>query len=336
MVRNYIAERNSLNIGIAVGIVLILALLPLGLGGGMMELFIRLFLFISLVASWNVMSYTGYINFGHIAFYGTGAYVVGLGITIFELPIIVAVLLAGVLTGLLGLGLGVITMRVRGHYFAIASLMLLFIMTIFFTNIGDIIPGASMEVYFRRFGDLSLWEFRSLFYYLFLVYSVALILFSIYLEQSKYGYGMRAIGSDEDLALSLGINTTYLKNVAITISAFTCGIIGATHALFIQYIDPSLFFSVSTNFLIVFMGFIGGFGVWAGPIIGAGVFIPLDEWFTVFFAPELAQIVFGGLFVVIILLRPDGLAELFAKQIKTVRQDGISGLVDQVRGREES
>lgn len=303
---------------------LVVAALPFILPTQRIGNFIQLFLFMTLVLSWNILGYTGYLNFGHVAFYGTGAYILGIGLTVFELPIVAAVLLAGIGAGLLGLGLGVVTLRIRGHYFAIASLMLLFIMTTIFTNVGDIISGASQEMFFVVFVDMSISEFRRVFYYVFLAYAVVLTLFSIYLENSKYGYAMRAIGGDEDLALSLGVNTTLIKNIAMVISTFTAGVIGGTHALYIQYIDPSLVFSVSMNFLVVFIAFIGGVGIWTGPIIGAVLYVVADELSRIYLSPEYAQLLFGILFVIIILFRPEGLTSALHHGIDRLRQSRLA------------
>lgn len=298
-----IARRPRLTAGLLVA----MAVLPFVIPTQHLENFVELYMYVSLVLSWNLLGYTGYLNFGHAAFFGTGAYIVGLSLTVFELPIVLGIILAGLAAGVLGLGLGAVTLRIRGHYFAIASLMLLFIMATIFTNVGDLVPGASQDIYFELLPELSIQSFRTVFYYVFLLYAVVLAASSIYLERSTLGYAMRAIGGDEDLASSLGVNTTLVKNMAITLSTFTAGVIGGTHVLYIQYLDPSVVFPVALNFLIVFIAFIGGVGDWLGPIVGAALFVAADELSRIYLEPEFAQLLFGVLFVIIILFRPEGL-----------------------------
>ena len=320
---NWIDSTDSRYFGVAA--VAVALLLPvLGLGAYYQQVFIRVFLFIALVSSWNLIGYTGYINFGQAAFYGMGAYVVGFGISYVGLPWPVATLLGGVLAAVLGFLLGAVTLRLRGHYFSIASLMLLFIVTTVITNISDIIPGAQMEIWLST-ASLSGEVFNMVFYYAFLVLAVFMILFSIWLESTKYGYGLKAIRENEDIATSLGVPNSKLKTGALTASAFFAGIIGAVNAQFIQYIDATVFFGVTLTFLIVFMGFVGSMGEWYGPLVGVILFIPADEVLTYMVAPELGRVLFGLLFVVIILAIPKGLGRFIRDRLRDATDTGEPG-----------
>lgn len=282
-----------------------------------LQVLIRIFLFIALVASWNVIGYTGYINFGHAAFYGVGAYVLGFAVENLGIPIVAAVPMGGIVAGVVGLILGAVTLRLRGHYFSIASLLLLFIVATIFTNIDSIIPGARMEIWLGGIGLGNL-MFHLVFYYIFLAFALLLVGFSVWLESSKYGYGMRAIREDEDIAASLGVPTARLKTAAITVSAFLAGAIGAVHAQFLQYIDAAVYFEVTLTFILVFMGVVGSMGRWYGPIVGVLLFIPADEALTILIAPEVGRIIYGLLFVVIILLLPRGLGRYIANWVASI------------------
>ncbi|MGM0591456.1 MAG: branched-chain amino acid ABC transporter permease [Halobacteriota archaeon] len=290
----------------ALAVVFALALPVLGLGSYYMQVFINIFLYIALVSSWNLIGYTGYINFGQAAFYGLGAYVLGYGVVYLGLPIPVAVVLGGIFAAALGFALGTITLRLRGHYFSIASLMLLFIVTVLITNISDVIPAAQMEIWLPSV-DLSGRMFNTVFYYAFLGLAVFMLLFSIWLENTKFGYGLKAIKENEDIAMSLGVPNSKLKTWALTASAFFAGIIGSVHAQFFQYIDASVYFAVTLTFIIVFMGFVGSMGEWYGPLVGVFLFVPVDEALTYYVSPEFGRILYGLLFVIIILAIPQGL-----------------------------
>lgn len=289
---------------------------------------VQFFLFICLVTSWNIMGYTGYINFGHVAFYGTGMYVAALLTTMTGLPFPVAVIGAGIAAGLFGYALGLFSLRITGPYFGLVSLLFVLIASVLFGNISDLVPGAETEM------TLPLWSmdivtFRTVFYYIFLAYAVAIVVFSIWLENSKYGFGMLAIKNDEDIAVRLGVGTYRLKNVAIVISAFISGIIGGTHMQYIGYLDVPVAFSLATTFLIVFVGYIGGMGSWYGPVLGVLLFKPIDMFLTIFLPSEVGNIIFGLVFVATILIWPGGLASLSKEDALAWKNDlepfGLAG-----------
>lgn len=292
------------------------------------HVFIRIFLFMTLVSSWNVVGYTGYINFGHAAFYGIGAYVVGLSIVMLDVASVIGVVLGGIIAGLSGLVLGIISIRVRGNYFAIISLLFLLIASIVFLNITDIIPNARVEILLPVW-DVDIHTLRATFYYIFLALTLGYLLFSVWLERSKLGYAMRAIHEDEDLALSLGVPTILVKNFAIVTSTFMAGIVGGVFVLYTGYIEVPLYFALSLTFLIVFIGFIGGMGTWSGPIWGVLLFIPADEFLSGTFGTELAQILFGILFVIAVLAWPGGISRNLRDLYENRKHgDGLVASVD--------
>lgn len=276
----------------------------------------KVFIFSCLMLSWNVLSgYAGYINFGHAAFYGTAAYIMGLSTLMLGFPIPLAIIFGGVVACLIGGAVGLVTLRLKGHYFAITTLMILFILTLVFTNISDFIPGARMEIWLPLLPYDAL-TFKRIFYYIFLGYFVILIFFSRWLENSKFGYGLKAIKEDEDMARGLGVNVNRLKNIACLISAFGAGIVGATYAIYVGYIDAPLYFSVALTFLVVFITIVGGAGTWVGPILGVALFVPVDEALTIYLYPEMSRIIYGVFFVAIILAMPGGLYRFLRERVR--------------------
>lgn len=283
------------------------AVIPLfDVGGFVMTLLVQIFIYVGLVASWNIVGYTGYINFGQAAFYGLGAYVLGLSIGVAHLPVVVGIVLAGLIAGGLGLLMGAITMKLSGHYFSISTLLLLIITTVVFSNLGDfgLSTGSEITLPIATFGFA---DADTVFYYLLFLAAMGLVVFSIWLERTKWGYGMKAINEDEDIAQSLGVSTLRLKVLSLFLSGFGAGIIGGLYAYDIGYIDTSIFFGLTLTFLIVFMGFVGSIGRWYGPLVGVLLFVPADQILTYTVSPEIARIGFGAIFVVVMLLLPQGL-----------------------------
>lgn len=303
------------------GLVAIALVLPyLAPSGYYVQVLLRLALFLGLVASWNLIGYTGYINFGHVAFYGTGAYLMGIAMVFFDLSFVPAVLVGAIAAAIIAGILGAITMKLSGHYFSIASLLLLIIVDVVFTNLRDLGPilgieGLREEVLPPATTVLPGLDVTIAFYYLLLGLAVAHVLFSIWLERSQFGFGMLAISQDEDVAAGLGVPTLPLKVLAIVLSGFGAGLIGGVYGAYVGYIDTSSFFGLPLTFLIVFIGMIGSLGRWYGPVVGTLLFIPADEFLSYAVRPELGRIVFGALFIVVMLQLPRGLGYWFKERL---------------------
>lgn len=288
--------------------------------GYYVQVLLRLALFLGLVASWNLIGYTGYINFGQVAFYGVGAYLMGIGMVFLDLPFAASVLLGGIAAAIIAGILGAITMKLSGHYFSIASLLLLIIVDVAFTNLRDIaeiigVRGLREEVIPPAPTIFPNLDVTMTFYYLLLGVAVAHVLFSIWLERSRFGFGMLAISQDEDVSEGLGVPTLRLKVLAIVLSGFGAGVIGGVYGAYVGYIDTESFFGLTLTFLIVFIGMIGSLGRWYGPVVGTLLFIPADEYLSTAISPELGRIVFGALFIVIMLQLPRGLGYSIKERI---------------------
>jgi branched-chain amino acid transport system permease protein len=272
-----------------------------------LHVFLMIFLYGSLTLSWHLLSgYTGYLSFGHVVFFGIGAYASGISIELHKLPIPVAVLAGGAVAALVGAVLGYSCLRLRGHYFAIATLMLVFIGYVIFANISDFITKLRMEIWLPVL-PYEIYAYRLFFYYVFLGLMLAIVGVSFLIERSKFGYGLLSIKEDEDIATTMGVNTTKLKTIAATLSAFFAGVTGTIYAQYISYIDPVIYFDVMMTFIVVYISFLGGLGTWIGPLTGAILFVPLNEALTLYFSPEVARIIFGASFVAIVLFLPKGI-----------------------------
>jgi branched-chain amino acid transport system permease protein len=300
-----------------VGFLALLLFIPLIIPSGyILNLFITVFLYGGLVLSWHFLSgYTRYVSFGHAAFVGTASYAAGLSVVLLKLPLPLAILIGGAITGLIGLGVGFSSLRLRGYYFSIATLMLVFIGSSFFSNISDVIPGVRSEMSFPML-PLDIIMYRALFYYIFFAYLLGAVVLSIWLERSKFGYGLMSLKEDEDVAESVGVNTTRLKVTVCFLSAFFAGIIGATNAQYITYVDVPTSFNILTSFNMMFMSYFGGIGTWVGPLIASALLIPVNETLSLYIKPEFARMSYGVLFILVILLMPDGLYGFYKRRLR--------------------
>ena len=316
-VRSVLSDRADY--AVVVVLAVLAAIVPLVTPSGFVnKLLVQMFIYVGLVATWNLIGYTGYINFGQAAFYGLGAYVLGLSVAVAHLPVVLGVVLAGVITALLGLVMGAITMKLSGHYFSISTLLMLIITTVVFSNLGDFVPSTGSEITLP-IATFGFADADTVFYYLLFLVALGLVVFSIWLERTKWGYGMKAISEDEDIARSLGVSTLRLKVLSMVLSGFGAGVVGGIYAYNIGYIDTSIYFGLTLTFLIVFMGFVGSVGRWYGPLVGVLLFVPADQILTYNVSPEIARIGFGAIFVVVMLLLPQGLGRFVAERVRDRR-----------------
>ncbi len=270
-------------------------------------------LFAAAATGWNIFSgYTGYIALGHAAYYGIGSYAIalicnGLGIPGGYLPFWV-VPVAGIIAALFAVPLGWIALRTRRHTFIVITIATFFILQLMTYNLTSITNGsAGLELPLPP-ADWGGAFFNRPFYFAALTILVAGLAASWLIRNSKYGLGLLAIRDDEDRALGLGVNTEVSKLSAFVISAFFVGTVGAVHAYFIGSVFPPFAFDALFDVIIAVMVFLGGLGTLAGPVLGAFILEPTQQFFTIQFSNNgYYLIIYGVLFLVIILLLPEGI-----------------------------
>lgn len=262
--------------------------------------------------SWNIFAgYTGYIALGHAAFFGIGSYAMALmcqdwhieaGFTPFLL-----LPLVGLVIVVFALPLGWISLRTRRHTFVVITIATFFIMQLMAFNLRDITNGSigiSLPI-------PSQWKpevFNLPFYYAALGLLFLALGVSWWIRNSKFGLGLLAIRDDEDRARGLGVNTGSFKLTAFVISAVFVGMVGALHAYYVTSLYPAFAFDPLFDLAVALMTFLGGTGTLAGPILGAIILEPTQQFFTILFTEKgLYLVVYGALFLAIILLMPDGI-----------------------------
>jgi branched-chain amino acid transport system permease protein len=267
---------------------------------------------------WNIFSgYTGYIALGHAAYFGVGAYTITIMSQAWNVPggyaPFLLLPLAGLVAAIFAIPLGWIALRTRRHTFVVITVATFFILQLMAYNLKGLTNGST---------GLSLpipdWSgdfFNLPFYYVTLVVLLLALGVSWWVRNSKYGLGLLAIRDDEDRALGLGVKTGPFKLVAFMISAFFVGMAGAMYAYFIGSISPPFAFDALFDLAIALMAFLGGLGTLAGPILGALVLESTQQYFTLQFgASGYYLIIYGALFLVIILLLPEGIIPTLRKK----------------------
>lgn len=261
-----------------------------------------IFLFVTLSQSWNILGgYTGQVNLGHAAFFGLGA-LVARTLWLSGFPIIITVLLGGMSALIFALVIGLPAFRLRGAYFVIGMLALSEVMRII---VATALPTVSSMPgkYIATYSLLPR-------YYLGLVLAVITVTTVSLLSRSKPGLAMRAIKEDEDTAEASGVNAFKYKLLALILSSFIAGMAGGAFAFYHVGYYPEHAFSVHWTFDALFIAYIGGIGTVIGPVIGTLFYIGLRELFPYLFPQDIHTIVFGLLFILVILLMPRGLVEL--------------------------
>jgi branched-chain amino acid transport system permease protein len=269
--------------------------------------------FIVLAQAWNILGgYTGYVNFGSAAFFALGAYTSVFLHKYHPLPIPLLMGLGGIVSGLAGLGMGYLALRLRGAFFAIATLALAVVLQTLIVNWNYV--GGARGAYVIR--PESVWLIGNYVHYLFLLMltlAVLAINTARTIERSRLGYGFATIRDDELAAEACGVPTLRLKLVATTLSGAFMGMAGAPFPYYIGYVQPAATFGLDYAVNSIAMPMIGGTSTWIGPLVGAVLVASLQQWATVTISSELGLLVVGLLLVGFVVVAPNGIVGLVRK-----------------------
>ena len=278
--------------------------------------------YIVLATAWNILGgYTGYVNFGVAAFFALGAYSSVALYKLVPLPLPVLVLVGGIVSGIVGFGMGYLTLRLRGAFFSIATLALAVVMQTLITN-WDFV-GGSRGAYILRPAQVPL--LGNYIVYLFLV-MLALCVIAIgiarSIERSRLGFGFAAIRDDEQAAEAAGVPTLRLKLVATTLSGALMGMAGAPLPYYVTYLDPASGFNLAYAVNSIAMPLIGGMTSWVGPLIGALFLGTIQQLATVTISSALNLLIVGLLLVGFVVIAPNGIVGLFNSFIALLKKRG--------------
>jgi len=274
------------------------------------HLVIIIFMWVVIGSSWNLLAgYTGQVSFGHAIFFGVGAYTAGIFATKLGISAWWGMAFGGFFSMLVGLFVGWVCFRLRGPYFALATLAGGEIIRLIATNWESLTEG--------MMGILIIQTFTSKlpYYYIAFALAVACVYTIQLIMKSKWGYYFVSIREDEDAAASMGINTTLYKNISLLVSSFFTGMAGAFYMNYMAFIDPEVVFSLHfISIMAILVGIVGGVATIWGPAVGAFVMIGLQETFRSSFfglAPKWTSqahaLVFGLLVIFVIMFLANGI-----------------------------
>jgi branched-chain amino acid transport system permease protein len=272
-----------------------------------------------MAVAWNILGgFTGYVNFGSAGFFAIGAYTSVALVKALDPPMIVLLLVAALIGGLVGLGTGYLTLRLRGVYFAIATLAMAIVFETFVNNWGYV--GAATGAYILT-PDAPLF-FDSYIEFLFaLILFLALMAIAIarYLKISRIGQGLAAIRDDEIAAECTGVPTLRLKLVSTATMGALMAVAGVPYPFFVTYVDPLSAFNLVIAVNAIAMPMIGGTATWYGPVVGALLLGSIQEIATVTISSEVNVLIVGVLLVVFIMVAPQGIVGLIQDSWRRLR-----------------
>jgi branched-chain amino acid transport system permease protein len=273
----------------------------------------------TLAQSWNIIGgYTGYPSFGNSVFYGLGGYGVAIAMVQYGLPFPAGLAIGISLAVGFAILLGLPVLRLRGHYFAIATLGLAEVMTAIVSN---------LEIAGRNVGlILPLVKGDALFFELSLILLVVTTLAVMWISRSRFGFGLIAIRENEQAAAVMGVNTTLYKILAFALCSVFAAVAGGIHAYWITYLDPGSAFDVALNVKMIIMAVFGGPGTIFGPVLGAFVLSAISEILAAK-VTSLASIFFGIVIIAAIVFMPRGFADL----VRRFRQSGWRYFQENIR-----
>ncbi len=269
--------------------------------------------YILLATAWNILGgYAGYVNFGTAAFFALGAYVSVALNKLYAPPLPVLIVAGGVASGLIGLLMGSLTLKLRGVFFSIATLALAIVSQAVITN-WEFVGGSSGAYVLRpRVGPLGGSYIEYLFYTM-LVMAVAAVALARTVERSKLGFGLAAIRDDEAAAEASGVPTLKLKLLATVASGTLMGMAGAPLPFYVAYLDPPSAFNLAYAVNTIAMPLVGGTGTWIGPVLGAILLTVVQETAMVTISSAANLLIVGLLMVGFITLAPNGIVGMVRK-----------------------
>jgi branched-chain amino acid transport system permease protein len=269
--------------------------------------------YVVLATAWNILGgYAGYVNFGSAGFYAVGAYTAAILYQLAAPPLAVMILGGGIAAGAVGLGAGYLTLRVKGVYFAIATLALAVVVETVVDNWDYV--GGTRGIYVlhphHAFGFIN--YPRALFFAM-LVLAVGAVVLARTIERSRFGRGLAAIRDDEQAAESAGVPTLRLKLLAATLSGALMGVAGAPFPYYVSHLEPGSAFSLAIAVNAIAMPMIGGTTSWVGPVIGAILLGGAQQVATVTISSVLNLLIVGLLLIGFVIFAPEGIVGLIRR-----------------------
>lgn len=284
----------------------------------LLNVFIYVFLFAALGHGWNIVGgYAGQVSLGHAVMFAAGAYTTAISFVYYGVTPILGLWLGGLVAAGVGLVLGGVTFRLRYHYFAMATLAAALIARVVFFR-WEFVGGATgIEYPLGEFGSLYALMFRGKtpYYYMTGAFALLVTLLVYRIDRSKLGVYLKAVNMDQEAAENAGIDAFRYKLYAMGLSSFVTGFAGGLYAQYVLYIDPMATLRVLRNIDIIMVAIVGGVGTVLGPVVGAGVFIPVREYTRTTLGGThtgLDWVIFGVVLLLISMYRPGGILDEYS------------------------
>lgn len=267
---------------------------------------------------WNVIGgYCGQVSNGHSLFYGIGAYTVAITCQYWKISPWISIWLGAIISMVVAFIFGKPLLRLKGHVFAISTMALAECARIIFVNWKWVGGATGVYIYTKGVNEYLYMQFKNPlnYYYVFLIFVVAILVLIKILDKSKFFYYLRTIKGNEMAAESVGIDVAKYKNRAYIMSAAIVSIGGSLYAQFLLYIDPATIMTLNISMMIVLTAVMGGVGTVEGPILGAIVLTTISEYSRVYLGQYggLDLILYGVLVILIVLFIPGGILSIFNK-----------------------
>jgi len=269
--------------------------------------------YVVLSVAWTILGgYAGYVNFGTNAFFGVGVYTAVLLAQAFSAPLSIQILVAAVMGALLGLGVGLLTLRMRGIFFSIATIAVAIVIETAVTNWRYVGGAAGIQLQRPPVTE----PFDSYVKMLFFVQAVLVVVAIVvarFIQNSRMGRGLHALRDDELAAECTGVPTLRLKLMACVISGALMSAGGAPAAMYLQFANPDSAFNLNYSVSVLAMSLIGGTANWIGPVLGAVLLASTQQFLTVTISSEVNVLVLGVMLVLFVVLAPKGIIGLVSR-----------------------
>jgi len=276
--------------------------------------------FIVLATAWNILGgYAGYVNFGTSAFFGVGVYTAVFLLKAVAAPLWIQIGVAALVGAALGLGVGLLTLRLRGIFFSIATVAITIIAETLITN-WKFVGGATGVQLLRPPVTPPFDSYIKMLFVIAAIMVVIAVALARYVQNSGIGRGLRAIRDDEIAAECSGVPTLNLKLVACALSGALMCAAGAPSAMYLQFADPVSAFNLNYSVSALAMSLIGGTSHWIGPVLGAILLATTQQLLTVTISSEINVLVLGVMLVLFVVVAPEGIIGLARKVWRLVRR----------------
>ncbi len=305
---------------IAVILFIVAMILPFFTNEFVISMFVQAYFWAFLALSWDVIGgYGGQFSLGHAAFVGIGAYTSTILLESYGISPWIGMWAAGVLAGLAGAFVGFTSLKLRGPFFALATIAFAELVRLFLLYFKDVTRGP-LGILITQTGPQNM-VFEEQFYYYYLMFAlmIAGIVFLRWFENSKFGIGLVALREDEEAAEGVGINVYRTKIIGATISAFLTGIGGTFYAQWLHYVRPDVLVKLDYSTQIAAIDVVGGASSPYGGVIGSLILVPLSLYLNSIFGGMIAGlslILYGIVLLVVVVLVPGGIYELLRKRLR--------------------